>query len=60
MLQAAIHHRFTDGQVAEAHFHGADLGEILDQLKARIREWDTTQDEATTIHIMTAEVNGHA
>ena len=60
MLQAAISHRFVDGEVREAHFRAASLEEILDQIRDQLQEWDPTQDEATTIRIMTAEINGHA
>ncbi len=60
MLQAAVQHRFTDGETAEAHFTGADLDEILAQLRARFQEWDTDTDDVTNIQIMTARINGHA
>lgn len=60
MLQAAISHRFTDGRVADASVLADDLPEVLEALGNILKDWNPTEDEATTIWIMNAKVNGHA
>ena len=60
MLQAAISHRFTDGEVRDASIIAADLEEVLEALGVILVAWQPGEDETTTIKIMTAAVNGHA
>jgi hypothetical protein len=66
MLFATVAHRFLptaefpDGDVRTASVHAADLSQVLAAVDELLGEWDTGQDDTTTIRIMTAEVNGHA
>lgn len=60
MLCANIVHRFTDGEIRECYLRASCMAELLVTLNDMVGDWEIARDEATTIRIMTDQVNGNA
>jgi hypothetical protein len=66
MLFATVAHRFLpcpdhpEGLIRTASVHAEDLAAVLKNVEDLLGSWDTSEDDTTTIRIMTAEINGHA